>query len=122
MAGGAYCSRSASKCDRGTNGISERAMRQASHAVASAHAMPAAKETESGSPGRNHAMSKPNAAKSTGKEDEQTAIWRQNGIGESVLAECWMSGLPCSGADSLSGRSNIVERPRAHTGKTEGRG
>src|SRR3546814_15088926 len=72
MAGGEYCSRSASKCDRGTNGISERTMRQASHAVASARAMPAAKETESGSPGRSHATSNPNAAKSTGKEHEQT--------------------------------------------------
>src|SRR3546814_9385894 len=89
-------------------------MRQASHAVASAHAIPAAKETESGSPGRNHAMSNPNAAKSTGTEGEQTAIWRPNGIGESVLAACWMSGLPCGGAASLSVTPNLVERPAAH--------
>src|SRR3546814_17971917 len=88
-------------------------MRQASHAVASAHAMPAAKETESGSPGRNHAMSNPNAAKSTGKEDEQTAIWRPNGIGESVLAACGMSGLPCRGAASLSVPPHLFGRPAA---------
>src|SRR3546814_9727576 len=89
-------------------------MRQASHAVASARAMPAAKETESGSPGRSHATSNPNAAKSTGKEDEQTAIWRPNGIGESVLAACWTSGLPCRGAASLSATPNLVERPAAN--------
>src|SRR3546814_20554867 len=87
------------------------------HAVASARAMPAAKETESGSPGRSHATSNPNAAKSTGKEDEQTAIWRPNGIGESVLAACWTSGLPCRGAASLSATPNLFERPDANNNR-----